>query len=114
MITLSSPALFRTLVWTVSHKSLLIRAAKAEQGQNIDLMFAGVFYMQLPDYFHGLQTDTATAEEVAYLQSQCQNEDAERISFYVLCSQGKRYFVGASKFWIERNTLQGSQHHLLE
>ena len=114
MAHLSSPAFFQTWVWTCSHSSLLIRAVKAEQGQNIDLMFSGVFYMQIPNSFHGLELDTVTLKEISYLQAQCQEEDADRTAFHVLCSKERRYYVGASHLRIERNRLEGGQNHLLD
>ena len=92
----------------ISHSQVLLRSAKDEtdpDSRNIDLIFSGVFYVQLMTTLRGVeirQMEQAAAEVVI--------EEIGGMLYpgnhvFALLSGGRRYLVGAAVFRVEENDL---------
>ena len=106
-------AVFRTWEYSVSHCSLLIRAQNADNGRNIDLMFAGVDYWQMARQYSNLSLRLPTEDELVFLKRHTEDLAEHRVSV-LQANSGERYLVLAAFRWIERNRLPYSEHSLFD
>src|SRR6476659_1805128 len=90
---------FRLWEFRVGHSQLLIRSARdrgVEGDVNLDLIFKGVFFLEVPDWFRGLSFRDATPAETGKLESRTGVLQSKEGRFYTLLSEGRTYFVGAA------------------
>jgi hypothetical protein len=86
---------FQFWQFTVSHESLLVRSPMGDgAASNVDLMFVGVEYVELPRLLDSLQIDTPTADEVRHV-GQRLGRTVQATEVTVLVSNGRRYVVVA-------------------
>jgi len=98
------------LIWdySVSHAQLLLRSAKEGEAQNslnIDLVFSGVFYVELRESLNGIRLVSPTQTELARLESRSRIRQDGTHTFFGILSNGERFFVGASHLKVAENTL---------
>src|SRR5690242_17298581 len=105
MPAFTSPRGFRIWDYPLSQQYLLLRSERIGQLQNIDLLFAEVFYLEVPFGFTGLEITAPTVADLDHLATRCPEQPPEA-RYYVLISQGQRYYVGAAELTIEANDLQ--------
>ena len=99
---------FNLLDYNISHKVLLYRGQiKKEIKQNIDLIFEGVFYIEVPTRLHGLilyEADEILKEEILKKISEKFYPELGQ-TFFVIESDNKRYIIGCNRFLIQENSL---------
>ncbi|MEO7329428.1 MAG: hypothetical protein ABI193_12670 [Minicystis sp.] len=100
---------FQIWEYQIGHGQLLIRSPKAEatdhspgRETNVDLVFLGVEYMDLPRVLRGLTLDQATAEERRALEAKL-SKTLEPGSVRMLVSGGRRFAVVAAIVSISEN-----------
>jgi hypothetical protein len=115
MTLFSNARRFRTWLYTPSHNSLIFRGEKAaDDGQNIDLKFGGVFYAEIVPEYDGLLIRRSTPQRISELRGRLGFSDSKYDGpdssdpnasggYYLLESQGVGYLVVASFFYIEYN-----------
>ncbi|MEM1058110.1 MAG: hypothetical protein AAGK14_02585 [Verrucomicrobiota bacterium] len=86
----------------VTSNQLLLRSYADRD--NLDLIFNGVFYLELPFDLKGIRLAKPNAAELKRLQKRSQRNPQGSEQFYVLVSQGRRYYVGAKSLVIEHNS----------
>ena len=97
--------MFQTWEFKVSHGHLLIRSPKtSEYPTNIDLMFAGVEYMDLPRHLPGLEVDEPNEIDVSVINERL-GESISSDSIFVVISDSRRYRVVAAALKIFENEL---------
>jgi hypothetical protein len=76
---LPSGTSFHVWDYHVGHCHLNLRCSRVISGEledhNIDIVFGGVRYMELPNSLMGLTFDQPTAEERTHLESRCRLPD---------------------------------------
>ncbi len=92
-------SLWDTLV--TSHQILL---RSYQDRDNIDLIFNGVFYLELPHTLKGVRLCRPNASEEKRLIKRSQHTPQHPEKFYVLVSGGHRYYLGAKSLVIEHNS----------
>lgn len=105
---LPSSRYFQVWDFHSSFGRILIRSCKYDGAENIDLIFIGVFYLEAPFGFHGLGILDPTETEIARLEERTGISAAAGKAysrFYVLASEGARYYIGASEYTIDENSL---------
>jgi hypothetical protein len=96
---------FQFWMYRMSHGELLVRSPRdAENEENVDLIFVGVEYVDLPRQLPGVKVDVPTADEVKWLGSRV-GRPVEASKVTVLETQGRRHLVLASFFKVETNKL---------
>ena len=92
------------LLWDtlVTSQQLMLRSH--QDRDNIDLIFNGVFYVDVPFKLLGLKLAKPTAAEHRRLAKRSQHIPRFDQHFYALVSKDQRYFVGASNLVIEHNS----------
>ena len=104
---------FQVWDFNVSHDQLLIRCAKdKDQSENVDLIFGGVFYMEIPCDLTGVRLDKPSADEITYLVGRTGIIDGLPRRYFVLCTAERRYFVGALLLKVKKNTLDYGESSL--
>jgi hypothetical protein len=106
-VDLGKPAGFRLWDYLCSHDQLNIRNTRVHNdgsSSNIDLVFYGVAYMELPPILADLRFESPTESEVDYLRSRYDCSYAPH-NHYVLISRNTRYYVVAEELYLERNDL---------
>lgn len=87
---------FQFWQYRVSHGELLVRSPKdASHPRNVDLMFVGVEYVDLPRFLPDLEIDEPEEPDIARAQERV-GKPVERQSVIVLMSQGRRHIVVAA------------------
>jgi hypothetical protein len=110
-VNLGKPAGFRMWDYLCSHNQLNIRNARLHDdgsSSNIDLVFYGVAYMELPPTLADLQFDRPTGGEVDYLRGRYTSRhdtSCDPHTYYVLVSRSIRYYVVAEGLYMEQNDL---------
>jgi hypothetical protein len=106
---------FRAWLYTPSHNTLILRGeGVTEDGQNIDLKFAGVFYAEIIPMYRGLLIRRPTIEQVNELRARLMMEDTRydrphpddpkpNGGYYLLESQGISYMIACSFLAIHYN-----------
>ena len=72
---------------------------------HIDLIFHGVFWLELPPEFTGLELKPPRRAKVARLQTRLGRTLKPNEAIYVLSSGKERYHVGAQDLYIEHTTI---------
>lgn len=103
---------FRLWEYRVSHDQLLLRSPLSKTfSTNLDVIFAGIRYLEMPTFWHSLSITEGTPEE---MQDICQrlkrNMPHERI--YILSSGETRFKVVAVSMKIFENELDIFQSSL--
>ena len=99
---------FSILDYHISHRRMLIRSTEtSEEGvQNTDLLFDGIFYIEMPDKLDVVTIREGSEQEYEYVESRCFFEVHRQFSkVFVLRSQGKDYYVGARSFEASENDM---------
>lgn len=87
---------FQLWSYSVSHGHLLIRSPKDEQNPlNLDLMFAGLEYLDAPRCLPGLQLGESTPEEVVRAQDRL-GRQVDKKHMFILVSNGRRFLAVAA------------------
>ena len=69
--------------------------------ENIEILFLGVFYLELTTAaLSNLTITTATPEEQAYVQERSERRFHEGDHYWALTSSQKRYFIGSGPFHV--------------
>ena len=88
--------IFKVWLYRVSHGELLVRSPQdLEHSRNIDLMFAGVEYLEIPCLLPHLEVDEANDDDVARTSDRL-GKLVERRNVIVLKSEGRRFLVVAA------------------
>lgn len=96
---------FQCWEYKVSHGSLLVRSPKGSGvAKNVDVMFAGVEYFDLPRHLPELQLDDATDADVA-LAEQKLGKKVESKDVYVLRVKERRHLVVAAGIKVQESDL---------
>jgi hypothetical protein len=87
---------FQFWQYRVSHGELLVRSPKdAAHPRNVDVMFVGVEYVDLPRFLPDLEVDEPNDDDVARAEERL-GKPVERQWVVVLKSQGRRFVVVAA------------------
>ena len=105
MHTLKSSRTFRVWEYDVSHKQLLLRSPRdGTHSKNIDLVFVGVEYLDLPTSLHGVTIGTAVDTDVGRARDAL-GKPVGTNEVFVLESGRRRCLVVAASGRIEENDL---------
>lgn len=74
-----------------------------DDNKNIDLFFYATSYVEIKDFFRGVQIESPSKKEIAYLKQRTTID--ERTNAYVITSENKRYFIVAASLSIFENEL---------
>ncbi len=100
----SSERSFRLWELHVGHSRLLVRSGRNydDDSENVDLVFDGVVWIQVPDWLKGLVIREVSGEVA---ESVLRNVwfETQHVRVFELASQGRTYFVAASFLRIETN-----------
>lgn len=108
MSFVTSDRRFQVWEYQVSHGQLLIRSpatpatATTAPSTNLDLVFVGVSYMNVPNSFDGLAVEGATPNEHAHVE-QLLGETVPREWVRTLHSGGQRFVVVAAGYSLSEN-----------
>jgi len=99
---------FKLWFYQVSHSEAIIRSPKTDMDKvytgNIDIYLGDIDYLEIPQMFRGLQIETASEEDKAYLSRKLEKEiPITRI--VELVSEGKRFYAVAGILKILENDL---------
>ena len=97
---------FSILDYHISHRRMLVRSTEtSEEGvRNTDLLFDGVFYIEMPDKLDGVTIREGSEQEYEYVEGRCFFEVHRQFSkVFVLRSQEKDYYVGARGIEVSEN-----------
>jgi hypothetical protein len=84
---------FQVWEFRVSHSQLLIRSPRSSEApKNIDVVFVGVAFMEVPDIFRGLSVREGDSSQKGHI-------------VYVLTSQGQQYRIVAAGATVIENEL---------
>jgi len=87
---------FQLWHYRVSHGELLIRSPRDdEHPRNMDVMFAGVDYLEAPRFLPNLEIDEASDDDVARAGKRL-GRSVEARDVIVLKSEGRRFLVVAA------------------
>lgn len=87
---------FQFWLFRVSHGELLIRSPKdADHPRNVDLMFVGVEYVDLPRALPDLEVDEPADQDVEHAMARL-GKSVDVKNVIVLKSQGRRYLIVAA------------------
>ena len=96
---------FQFWMYRVSHGELLVRSPRDfDHDDNIDLIFVGVKYVDLPRRLEGVEIDTARPEDLLWLAGRV-GQAFEASKVVVLQTGECRHLVVASRFKVEVNQL---------
>jgi hypothetical protein len=108
-----SDRVFRIWDWSISHCRLLLRSPRRPDDPstlNVDVMFSGVFYLELRESLEGLWIGAPSAEDDARMRSRVPPGTHGR--YFALRSGGKQYVVGAAHMEVAENDLPPMQSSL--
>ena len=104
MISLAS-RMFQTWEFKVSHGQLLIRSPKdANHSTNVDLIFSGVEYVDLPRHLGQLEVQHPDEADISFIGERLAKQGSSN-SIFVLTSDSRRYHVVAAALTISENEL---------
>lgn len=102
----SSEKIFRLFDYYISHQHMLLRSsAGSGDGENLDLIFGAVQYVEMLSILHGVRITRPTREEAASVEARSGADTNGGVLVYALDSGGRRFYVVASTLWIHKNTL---------
>lgn len=97
--------MFQTWQFRVSHGELLIRSPKgANHSTNIDLVFVGVEYMDLPRHLGEVEVHEPDEIDLSFIRERLRKQDSSD-KIFVLTSDSRRYRVVAAALKISENEL---------
>lgn len=97
---------FRLWEFRVSHDQLLIRSVRSQQHpRNVDIIFEGVDYIELPTKPGDIAIDKPTREDVLHVHTSFR-DDIDEKDIYVIVAQGRRFFVVAAGMRTIENELE--------
>ncbi len=87
---------FQLWEYRVSHGQMLVRSPKSPtQDVNVDIVFAGVEYVDLPRYLRELEIDEPTEADIAFAVDRL-GKPVEANAITVLTAKGKPHIVVAA------------------
>lgn len=94
---------FQTWFYRVSHGELLVRSPKGgEHPTNVDIMFTGVDYLDLPRMLGEVKIVQPSEDDVRRAQARCPNViSADKV--FVLSAKANRYIVVAAFMRVGEN-----------
>lgn len=93
MIAIFRDRKFQLWEYKVSHGSLLIRSPKSpSETNNIDLIFAGVEFVQLPRHLDGIVVEEGNKSDLA-LSTKLTLRSTSKV--FVISSAGERHLIAA-------------------
>jgi len=96
---------FQFWEYRVSHGELLVRSPKgAGSSFNVDLMFVGVEYVDLPRFLPELEVDEPTEDDLLRAKERL-GKAVEKRSTTVLKCQGRRHVVVATAVSVSENDM---------
>lgn len=96
---------FQMWEFHVSHGSLLIRSPRGVgHVSNLDLMFFGVEYLDVPRFLRGLRVENATPQELKSFQQKI-GKQISPSSAFILTSSGQRFVVLAAGMRFDENEM---------
>lgn len=91
--------------YRVSHGELLLRSPKnMNESKNIDIIFEGVKYVELPRFLPKMEIGEETKEDLLYISNRI-GSDINKSKLFVLISEQKRFFVVASIMKVKENEM---------
>ncbi len=104
-MSFSSGRTFKIWDYRVGHNQLLLRSPESPgMAGNVDVIFVGVDYFDIPTRIDGLEFVEPTDSEIAHFDAQVSR--AHRSSeVFCLTSRDRRYFVVGVAFWVVENNL---------
>ena len=112
---LHSDRIFRLWEYQVSHDCMLIRGTRktpADPGpSNIDLVFEGVEYLNIPSMFRGLELVEPTKSEIREAQKQSHSHEVNPQWVHILVTDGKRHTVVAPFMRVIENDWHNMDSH---
>lgn len=96
--------IFNMAGYNISHKVLLLRNEDPERVKsNIDIIFEGVFYLEIPTRLNGIAISDGGARENAYVLNKFNGkiypEYGQRV--FVIKSEGFEYLIGCVRYLIK-------------
>ena len=96
---------FQFWLFRVGHGELLVRSPRDEANSlNVDLVFVGVEYADLPRVLSGVVVTAASPDEVRRAEERV-GHAVEGSTVRVLETEGRRHLVVAAYFNVEENNL---------
>lgn len=90
----------------IGHQHLLLRSeAGLRTGENVDLIFAAIQYLEIPFLLYGVRITRPRDEQAISLEKKFAAKTYDGDFVYAIESQGKRFHVIASTLLIHVNTL---------
>lgn len=110
----SSERVFSLFDYYISHQHMLLRSsAGSGGGENLDLIFGAVQYVELPSTLHGVRITRPSREEAAGVEARSGADTNGGALVYALDSGGRRFYVVASTLRIHKNTLPSLKSSLV-
>lgn len=98
---------FQVWDYVISHGQLLIRSPRSsEQDFNLDILFVGVSYLEIPVYLGEFQFDEANFRDLEHLKQRYPFEFYASTKVFVLATQKFRYYIVAAHCTLKRNELE--------
>lgn len=95
--------------YNISHKLLLLRNNDSHEfsGPNIDLIFESVFYLEIPTSLQDILIYEASDDDVGRIEKRIGQKIDKEFGFkiYSIESNQGRFYIGCSRFIIEKNNL---------
>lgn len=111
----SSALTFRLFKFAIGHGELLLRgnaAARDAMSHNVDVIFSGVFYIELFDQLHGIVLGNATDDDIRRIRDRRIHAWSADDRVYRIRSGDTTLFVGAQLVSIDENCLQGTDTNM--
>lgn len=111
----ASPRYFSLHDYYPSFHQLLLRSRDGSEqaARVVDIIFNGVFYVDLRSDLDGLTIEEATDEEVQRLDQRAgRGARFAENKYFALISGGQRYYVGAFYYYVETSALGWSETSL--
>jgi hypothetical protein len=97
--------MFQTWLFGVGHGELLVRSPKgANHSTNIDLMFAGVEYMDLPRHLRQIEVHEPDETDISFIRERLPKQGSSD-KIFVLISNDRRYRIVAAGMKVCENEL---------
>ncbi len=115
-----SNRLFRFWEAVVSHDEMLIRghrlATDEDDGKpaNVDIIFSGVKYLNIPTMFKGLEIDDPTDEEVETARAEEDSRSFKPSWVHILVINEKRYMIVAPYMLVHENNWSNMESHFYQ
>jgi hypothetical protein len=100
---------FTVLDYNAAHKTLLLRNNGYYElnGPNTDLVFASVFYLELPTRLYDVTIYEADGETLQEVEQKCADKINPNLGekVFVLESAGRKFFIGCGQLQVKENHL---------